>query len=150
VIAAQDLERHDFANEPAVQTDLKLTTVFHRFAIKRDHNVSRPYPRSCGRAPRTHVGDDDTVISRQFQTRRQNRSQRLRADTDIAAADTAVLTNLLVHTPHDVARCCKSRPGAGFRGHQRIDSDQVAAQIDKRPATAARADQRIRLGVDHG
>jgi hypothetical protein len=37
-----------------------------------------------------------------------------------------------------------------FRSYQRIDTDQVAAQIDERPATAARVNRRIRLDVNHG
>ena len=148
---AQNLEHHHITDHMSVQVDLQLTAVVHRLAVERHHEITAAQPRQVCRTAGNHIGQHHTALARQPKTARENRVDRLRANTDIASPHPSEPPDLLVHGPDDVARRAETETlrAAGLRQDQRVDPDDSAMQIDQRPAAAARIERRVGLDVNH-
>ena len=86
--------------------------------VESQQNVLDLDARGFRRAARRDVADHDTPVTFQPKRPRQFRRNRLRLNTDLTAADPAMLSYLLVHAPNDIARSRETDPGVRARARK--------------------------------
>ena len=106
---------------------------------------------SLRRAARFHIGNHNSGILAQIQSRGQRGSDRLNFHSNFAAMKMAGAAKLVVSNIHDRAGNGKAQTfvSSGRGDDERVHSHHFAADVDQRTAGISRIDRSVGLNINH-
>lgn len=149
--AAEDFEAHGFADGGAVDVDIELAGVFHRFAVEGEDEVAGDEAGFGAGAFVLDVGDDDAPFAGELPGGGEGGGDGLGDDADFAADDAAAVDKLVDDVGDDVGGDGEAEAftAAGLGEDEGIDADDAAFGVDEGAAGVAGVDGGVGLDVDH-
>src|SRR5713226_9594546 len=152
LLAAEDFDMDFVSGVVAQQMKKEVRQAYSRSPVQADDDILNANPGGFGGAAGKNVGDDDAGIARKIEGGSKSGRNRLNAHSDFPAVNVAVLADLLERYADDAAGNGEAEAliASGLGEDERVDSHDLAVDVDQRSARVSRVDRGVGLNIDEG